>query len=448
MKGGAPVSQIHFEQDLGPRASRFRTGVSLHGHTLHSEEKLDFIYRVARQITPIRIALERSEARHRRLHGVSLDLSRAWWTPPLSAYEAWAVETRQITERLGLAPLVSLSDHDNIDGPILLQHRAEMPADASFRRNGGRSFGGTRFFHIGIHSLRDRESARELNGRSGRLHGPDIEGRSRRHVPRARGEPRNTHHFQSPQLGRKQDRRGGPPRHRPPVCRHLPSVSPRVRAEWPAGAHGRRTAPSIDLARHFGELVISGGDRHGLEPNALLNLSNASSFPEFVEEIRDGYSHVVLTKQYMEPLSMRVLQQVEDVLRDYDRHVYGTHWSDRSFYLGDDGVTRPLSALWGEEPLAVRLFTRGVNFLGNPQFKHAFPPGVRQTGRGRAVRATRPRIPYKTGRQIWTTTTRWWRKRTESRPPRSLARPSRARSYAQSTPRTSYGWSPRRRWRD
>ena len=128
----------------------------------------------------------------------------------------------------------------------------------------------------------------------------------------------------------------------------------------------------IDLARHFGRPVISGGDRHGLEPNALLNLSNATSFPEFVEEIRDGYSQVLLTRQYMEPLCMRVLQNVEDVLREYDQHIYGKHWCDRSFYLCDDGVTRPLRALWGEEPLAARLFTRGVDLLRSTQFKQAF----------------------------------------------------------------------------
>jgi hypothetical protein len=118
--------------------------------------------------------------------------------------------------------------------------------------------------------------------------------------------------------------------------------------------------------------VISGGDRHGLEPNTILNLSNAGSFPEFVGEIRDGYSHVVLTERYREPLAMRILENVEDVLRDYDNHIYGKHWSDRAFYLCDDGVTRSLRVLWKEAPLAVRAFTQGVNLLRHPRFKHAF----------------------------------------------------------------------------
>lgn len=127
----------------------------------------------------------------------------------------------------------------------------------------------------------------------------------------------------------------------------------------------------VDLARHFGKPLISGGDRHALEPNTLLNLSSATSFSEFVDEIREGYSHVLLTQQYMEPLSMRILQNLEDILQDYDQHIHGKHWSDRVFYLCEDGVTRPLSQLWDHAPLAVRLFTSGVKILRHPHFKQA-----------------------------------------------------------------------------
>ena len=40
--------------------------------------------------------------------------------------------------------------------------------------------------------------------------------------------------------------------------------------------------------------VVSGGDRHGREPNAILNLSAAESFADFVHEVRyERKSHVV-----------------------------------------------------------------------------------------------------------------------------------------------------------
>ena len=360
------VSQIHFEQDLRNNGE-FRTGVSLHGHTLHSQEKLDFIYCLAKQIAPIRMALERGQARYRSIYGKSLDLSRAWWTPPLSAYEAWKLETSHIAERFDLAPLVSLSDHDNIDGPTLLQHREECrPVPVSVEWTV--PYGGT-FFHLGIHNM-PVENARAIMA--------DLEAFTAQtsQVPLAALLRMLTANrdtlvvFNHPNWD---ENHIGEDAHRA-AARQFSSIYKQYLHAFELNGlrpwSENRTV--VDLARHFGKPVISGGDRHGLEPNTILNLSNASSFSEFVDEIRDGYSHVVLTRRYMEPLATRILENVEDVLQDYENHVYGKHWSDRAFYLCDDGVTRPLGVLWKEAPLAVRLFTQGVSLLRHPQFKNAF----------------------------------------------------------------------------
>jgi len=360
------VSQIHFEQDFRPR-SEFRTGVSLHGHTLHSKESLIFIYRLAKQIAPIRFAVERGEARYRRLYGRSFDLSRAWWTPPLPAYEAWKIEVRQIAEHFGLAPLVSLSDHDNIDAPILLQHREECrPVPVSVEWTV--PYGGT-FFHIGVHNLA-LEKARAIVA--------DLAAYTAQTSPapladifQALAANRDTLIvFNHPNYD---ENKIGEEAHREAVRQFSASYQRYLHAfelnglrPWPEN----RTV--VDLSRHFGKPIVAGGDRHGLEPNALLNLSDASTFSEFAGEIRDGYSHVLLTRQYMEPLAMRVLQNLEDILGDYEQHIYGKTWSDRTFYVCDDGVTRPFSQLWDDEPLAVRIFTRVVNMLRHPHFKQAF----------------------------------------------------------------------------
>jgi len=359
------VSQIHFESDL-PRGA-FRTGVSLHGHTLHSQEKLDFIYRLAKQFTPLRVALERGEDRYRRTHGAMLDLSRAWWTPPLSAYDAWKLETSHITDGFGLAPLVSLSDHDNIDGPILLQHREECrPAPVSVEWTV--PYGGT-FFHLGIHNM-PVESARAtmedlaaFTAQTSTVPLADL--------LRSLAANRETLIiFNHPNWD---ENHIGEDRHRAAARQFSATYKQYLHAFELNGLRPWSENHSvIDLARQFSKPVISGGDRHGLEPNTILNLSKAGSFPEFVDEIREGYSHVVLTQRYMEPLAMRLLENVEDVLRNYENHVFGPHWSDRAFYLCDDGVARSLRVMWKEAPLAVRVFTQGVNLLRHPRFKHAF----------------------------------------------------------------------------
>jgi hypothetical protein len=360
------VFQIHFEQDLRPRDA-FRTGVSLHGHTLHSEEKLDFIYRLALQIAPLGAALRRGEEVYRRRHGSRLDLTRAWWTPPLAAYDAWALERNHITDHFGLAPLVSLSDHDNIDAPILLQHREEcrpMPVSVEWTV----PYGGT-FFHLGVHSLpleQARATMAELAAFTAQKSRVSL-----MELLRALAANRDTLLvFNHPNWD---ENKIGQEAHRAAARQFAATYKQYLHAFELNGLRPwseNRTV--VDLARQFEKPVISGGDRHGLEPNTILNLTGAPTFPEFVEEIRHGYSQVLLTRQYLEPLAMRILQNVEDVLRDYEGHIYGRHWSDRAFYLCDDGVVRPLAMLWGQEPLAVSLFTRGVNLLRNPQFKNAF----------------------------------------------------------------------------
>ncbi len=71
-------------------------------------------------------------------------------------------------------------------------------------------------------------------------------------------------------------------------------------------------------AEAFNQLLISGGDRHGCEPNATLNLTSAESFTEFVHEIRkDRRSHVLFMPQYQEPMVLRTIQTLLEVIRDY-----------------------------------------------------------------------------------------------------------------------------------
>src|SRR5262245_30829067 len=98
-----------------PRAARgFSTAVSLHGHTLHSREGLDFIPRVLRHVRPAHAMLQRLEAQHVRETGKPIPFQRAFWQPPLHPRAAYDLEAGQIDNLLGLRPMVSLTDHDNL----------------------------------------------------------------------------------------------------------------------------------------------------------------------------------------------------------------------------------------------------------------------------------------------------------------------------------------------
>jgi hypothetical protein len=361
-------TNVRFEHDFRP-AEQFRSAVSLHSHTLHSRESLDFIYRLAKRVPPIRIALEQGEARYRVVHGSSLDLARAWWTPPASAHSAWNIETRHIQDRFGLNALISLSDHDDIEAPMTLQVLAECrhtPISVEWTV----PYRGT-FFHIGVHNIvpeRARETMRELARFTTNPYEPalyDLLGG-------LASSPGTLIVFNHPHW----DEKGiGGAAHRELARRFASEYRPFVHAFELNGLRPWRENHTVfGLAEMFAKPLVSGGDRHALEPNTILNLSNASCFAEFAEEIRRGFSTVLITKQYSEPFTLRILQSIEDILSYQENHSLGwKRWGDRVFYQGDDGVVRPLSETWTRgEPGAVRLFLGGLRLLKQPHLKQAF----------------------------------------------------------------------------
>jgi hypothetical protein len=124
------------------------------------------------------------------------------------------------------------------------------------------------------------------------------------------------------------------------------------------------------MARDMDKPIVAGGDRHALEPNTLLDLSNAGCFPEFVEQVRSGWSDVLITSQYREPLALRILQSVQETLQDYETHACGwRRWRDRVFYQCDDGVVRPLMALVPERiPVALQFLVGAVSVIRGQAF--------------------------------------------------------------------------------
>ncbi len=105
-----------------PEAARsFTTGVSLHSHTSQSHETLDFIAELSRDWGFLQPILRWAERRCDRISGIHPDYARSYWTPPLTPRLAFDLESRQIEDRLQLSALVSITDHDDINAPMLLR---------------------------------------------------------------------------------------------------------------------------------------------------------------------------------------------------------------------------------------------------------------------------------------------------------------------------------------
>jgi hypothetical protein len=83
----------------------------------------------------------------------------------------------------------------------------------------------------------------------------------------------------------------------------------------------------------------------------LLNLTNAGSFSEFVQEIRHGHSHVLAMPQYSDCTALRVYHTLLDVIRYYPDHPLGSRkWDERVFHPDINGVPRPMNTLWTKPP--------------------------------------------------------------------------------------------------
>ena len=132
--------------------------------------------------------------------------------------------------------------------------------------------------------------------------------------------------------------------------------------------HWSENRATRQLAEKWHMLLISGGDRHGVEPNATINLTNASSFTEFVHEIRrEKKSNMLFLPQYAEPWKHRILQSTIDAVRNYPEFPLGSrNWDQRVYHPDLNGVVRPLSELWpgGRAPRAMRLVIGAVQLMG------------------------------------------------------------------------------------
>jgi hypothetical protein len=364
---------LHFEWTQAANTGRFRTGVSLHSHTLHSRESLDFIYRAAVHVPLLAAAIRRGERRYRELHGTPLDLSRGWWTPPLGPYDAWMVEKSQI-ENLDLNALVSLTDHDNMDAPFLLQLFDEC-REAPLSVEWTVPFRST-FFHLGIHNL-PRANARALEAEMDRFRQRPDEWRLPSILAKIADSPEALVVLNHPLW----DEKGiGQAKHDAIAREFLGGFRDSVHALELNGLRPwRENRNVLALASAAGKPAISGGDRHALEPNALVNLTNAASFAEFAAEVRSGWSEVLVLRQYREPYAFRILHNMMDVLKTCERHAQGWRlWRDRVFYACDDGQVRSLSELFGAKaPAAVALFVGSIQLVSSPRVRRvlrgAFP---------------------------------------------------------------------------
>lgn len=325
---------------------QFRTGVSIHSHTSRSKEGLDFMERIFESHSLLR-GFIRAQEKAADKWGLQIDFAQGYWTPPLCPRSAYEVEKNQIEQTLGMQALVSLTDHDCIDAPLLLRvvpamHETPVSLEWTVPFQSAK-------FHLGVHNLpgaRAQEWMDELKACTAQpstericdllstLHEiPEVLVVFNHPLWNLYANPaaefaRNLEDFLAFNNG------------------HLHAF------ELNGLRRGEENRQVAELAASWQQIVVSGGDRHGCEPNANLNLTNAASFDEWVQELRrERRSQVLFMPHYRDSRVARFYQTFLDAVASYPDHSDGAaRWDQRTYHPGHDGSMQPLSLLWARVP--------------------------------------------------------------------------------------------------
>lgn len=373
-----PTSLVSYDWKQPSPSHRYSTGVSLHSHTSHSVESLTFIHTMFLEYPVLRPVFAFYENISRERYNVTLDFVAAHWRPPLLPRMAHDLECRQILN-LGLHPLVSITDHDDIQAPLLLRtipSARGIPVSLEWTVTLGRTS-----FHLGIHNL-PSATAQEWMPRFAHVTEHPDEAALTVMLRELHSDPQILIVLNHPLWDLYKI---GDEAHAEELDRFLRQHGGCIHAlELNGLRHARENQEVMLLARAWSQLVISGGDRHGLEPSANINLTNASNFTEFVREIREERrSHVLFLEQYREPWEQRILDSTLDAIVDHPQFSPGwQRWDERAFHPDAQGVMQPLSGLWarGKAPRLLRFAIAVVRL-------------TRYRTVGRAFRLVLPRVP-------------------------------------------------------
>lgn len=346
-------------------AKEFLSGVSLHSHTNQSRETLKFLAVLGNRYSFMRRLMQRHEQRAEANHGTRVEYGRSYWTPPAAPKLAFDLEGGQI-EKLGLAPIVSLTDHDCIQAPLSLQIGGKEESPVSVEWTVPYK---TQAFHFGVHNLPPARSCEWMQILSSYTAHPS-ERQLKEILAALHAEPEVLVVFNHPIWDLY---RVGEDLHIHLVNGFLDEYRTWIHAiELNGLRNWQENREALRLAEKWGMVPISGGDRHGMEPNANINLTNADCFEQFAHEIRDDReSRILFMPQYSQPWKHRILRSAIDVVSHYPEFPPGSQkWDERVFHPDIHGVPQPLAALWpdGTAPRAIRWGIAIVLLMGRGLF--------------------------------------------------------------------------------
>jgi hypothetical protein len=290
-------------QDL---SREFASVVSLHTHSCYSKENLAGLNWVVElgYMRPFKGLVQWSFG----LSGIpSLNYAELGYHPPFRPKDVFRMESEN-ARRVGADRLLlAITDHDEVRGSLeLLQQetdhagRIALGEELSIRYDG-------HVFHLGLtglpeESLNDVEPSLRASALSGDLDA----------VFEQLGALDCLVVLNHPLI----DWNG--------ATMEVPALALLRRYGWAITAlelNGMRSRAEnqrvLDLARHVGKPLVGGGDSHLLMPSGALCASRATTYSDFIAEVRSGWARPLVTREYFWPLRWKMTLRVLSFIAQY-----------------------------------------------------------------------------------------------------------------------------------
>ncbi|MGD0832252.1 MAG: hypothetical protein ABR907_15025 [Terracidiphilus sp.] len=290
-------------------AQEFGYAVSLHNHSQHSIENMAFLNEVVklRFMRPLRGLLQASFG----LRSIAdLNYADIFYRSPLSVEDVFLTETASST-MLGFSGVhLGITDHDDVSGSVELQR--EHP-EAARRNPLGEEISiyfDDYLFHLGVTEMpaagvEQLHSDLQLAARERRL--DDLF-----EILRGSGCLVVFNHPLVP-WGKDPGRK-------------IPAEELLSRYGWAIHAleyNGMRSQKEndrvVELAKYSGKPVVGGGDSHLLLASSVLSLSQAASYREFAEEVKEGRAVSLILPTFFAPVNWKIFLRVLYFIGHYRR---------------------------------------------------------------------------------------------------------------------------------
>lgn len=353
------MTTLHYAWKEESVRGKFKTGVSLHGHTWNSHEGLGFLPPILKKApTPIPTLVEKAKTRYQKKWNQEFDYDHGYWTSPISPGMAYDIEAGQM-DGIGLRPLISITDHDDIRsyGELVALGHHEIPLSLEWTVPYENAI-----FHIGVHNLPPAHA--ETIFAKLRALTADSNPEKLAEILRELDSLPNTLVILNHPLS--DQGRIGQEIHASVVQDFLAKNGQWIHAleinamqSWDINRRVAIIAKDIDLP------LIAGGDRHGFEPNGIINITNADTFGAFADEIRrEKKSDIFFMPQYHESLTLRYAENVRAMMGRYDELPGHERWHDRVFYDCPDGVTRSFTEMAAKKHSLLSTVNRVIGVMG------------------------------------------------------------------------------------